>query len=208
MTDFIWKKEKRHELISRLLFTTLSLQIRITLNRIDRDTTQSVITITIWSVHAAFIYLFVYFSIKVHVQMIEHVQKQQGAVVQSARFSLSTLNSWRHQRFLWLLLSSPLEIRQQNKDVNTRQIHRGPKQQRSVSLFQMLHKRKRRMCLLLVSSLYHQYTVFVMFMLVSKVMAWQNGTLSGENTTARQYSPSYYKDNGMVVVRPQVSYHS
>lgn len=115
-------------MISRLLFTTLSLQILIILNRIDRDTTQPMVIITIWSVHAAFIYFFVYFSIKVHVQMNEHVQKQEGVVVQSARFSLSTLNSWRHQRVLWLLLSSPLEIRQQNKDVNTRQTHRGPKQ--------------------------------------------------------------------------------
>lgn len=131
-------------MISRLLFTTLSLQILITLNRIDRDTTQSMVIITIWSVHAAFIYLFVHFSIKVHVQMNEHVQKRQGVVVQSARFSLSTLNSWRHQWVLWLLLSSPLEIRQQNKDVNTRQIHRGPKQQRSISLFLNVTKEEKK----------------------------------------------------------------
>lgn len=142
----MWKKEKRHELISRLLFTTLSLQIMITLNRIDRDTTQSMVIITIWNVHATFIYLFVYFSIKVHVQMNEHVQKQQGVVVQSARFSMSTLNSWRHQRVLWLLLSSPLEIRQQNKDVNTRQIHRGPIKNSVAFLFFQCYKRGKEEC--------------------------------------------------------------
>lgn len=139
----MWKKEKRHQLISGLLFTTLSLQILITLNRIDRDTTQSVVIITIWSVHATFIYLFV---IKVHVQMKEHVQKQQGVAVQSARFSLSTLNSWWHQRVLWLLLSSPLEIRQQNKDVNTRQIHRGPVNNSVAFLFFECYKKGKEEC--------------------------------------------------------------
>lgn len=52
----------------------------------DKDTTQWVIIITIRIVHAAFI-LLCFFLIEVHVQMNEHVQRQQAAVVQSGRFS-------------------------------------------------------------------------------------------------------------------------
>lgn len=48
----------------------------------DRDTTQWVIIIIIRIVHAAFI-LFCLSLMEVHVQMNEHVQKQQGVVVQS-----------------------------------------------------------------------------------------------------------------------------
>lgn len=48
----------------------------------DRDTTQWVVIIIIRFVHAAFI-LFCLFLMEVHVQMNEHVQKQQAVVVQS-----------------------------------------------------------------------------------------------------------------------------